>query len=269
MRPLLVCYILCSPDWYLIWQHLTYSVPFPDSTVRYCLVPACTVFDSDGCRTRFSGSPRIKSAIIFRSVYSAVSDVFVSHENAMHVHIKIIWLLWKTVFVKCGGNLLGFVIFQTGSRTEDEQLYGTTISPLLTNVSQKVFRKNSSEFEHCGVNDCQDPDVIMESADKYEPSSQTALYVLIGCLTGFALLSAVIIVFATNNPEKSDHSIDYRLENHGKWFISSLSFCKVLLSCEHRNKWKEFFRRSLIVRMSKKVETTQRIDLKTSVLSEQ
>jgi len=118
--------------------------------------------------------------------------------------------------VKCGGNLLGFVIFQTGSRTEDEQLYGTTLSPILTNVSQKVFRKNSSEFEHCGVNDCQDPDVIMESADKYEPSSQTALYVLIGCLTGFALLSAVIIVFATNNPEESDHSIDYRLENHGK-----------------------------------------------------
>jgi len=55
----------------------------------------------------------------------------------------------------------------------------------------------------------------MESADKYEPTSQTALYVSIGCLTGFAFLSAGIIVFATNNPEENDHSIDYQLENHG------------------------------------------------------
>jgi len=116
--------------------------------------------------------------------------------------------------MKCGGNLLGFVIFQAGSRTQDEQLYGTTLSPIVTNVSLNVFRRNSSEFEHCGVNDCQDPDVIKDTADKYEPSLQSALYIFIGCLTGFVLLSIIIIVFGTKNPGKSDESIDSRLDDY-------------------------------------------------------
>jgi len=57
------------------------------------------------------------------------------------------------------------------------------------------------------VNDCQDPDVINTSSEQYEPASPTVFYIVIGCMASFEIVSSLIILFGTRNPEEVGRSV--------------------------------------------------------------
>jgi len=108
---------------------------------------------------------------------------------------------------KCCGNLVSFAIFHAGKQNLNEQSNSSTQNPLQGNPFQKHNGTASSEFDHCGVNDCQDPDVINTSSEQYEPSSPTVFYIVIGCMAGFEIVSSLIILFGTRNPEEGGRSV--------------------------------------------------------------
>jgi len=57
-----------------------------------------------------------------------------------------------------------------------QALYSTT--PLYTENITATFQ--SSIYQYCGANDCQNAEIVEESIDQYVPTNQITLYVLTG-----------------------------------------------------------------------------------------
>ena len=47
----------------------------------------------------------------------------------------------------------------------------------------------------CGRNDCQDPNVTDQNLNRYEPASETLVYILIGVTAGLVVIAILIQIF--------------------------------------------------------------------------
>ena len=96
------------------------------------------------------------------------------------------------------GNLLNYAILYGGKTplpNNDENTTSTT--PATRNLLI------------CGANDCQDPNITSANLNRYEPASQTLVYILIGVTAGLVVVAIFIqscFVEAINS-QTSEYSI--------------------------------------------------------------
>jgi len=62
-------------------------------------------------------------------------------------------------------------------------------------VENETVVLSTSKYQYCGVNDCQNAEIIEESIDQYVPTNQITLYVLTGCLLLMMAMGLVCHVF--------------------------------------------------------------------------
>ena len=65
----------------------------------------------------------------------------------------------------------------------------------------------------CGKNDCQDPNVTSENLNRYEPASQTLVYILIGVTAGLVVLAMLIQGFLVESINPSDKDASTPISN--------------------------------------------------------
>ena len=61
----------------------------------------------------------------------------------------------------------------------------------------------------CGRNDCQDPNVTDQNLSRYEPTSETLVYILIGVTAGLVLLAIVVQTFFVINVHTNEKRIEF------------------------------------------------------------
>ena len=105
------------------------------------------------------------------------------------------------------GNLLNYAI-----------LYGglNQMSKILGNASSTIMTPIQRDLSICGKNDCQDPNVTNENLNRYEPASQTLVYILIGVTAGLVIMAMLIQIFFVESLIKSTKNIncDMLEDNH-------------------------------------------------------
>ena len=80
------------------------------------------------------------------------------------------------LFLQAFGNILSYAIFY-GGRAESTHTF--------------------QDLSICGRNDCQDPNITDQNSDRYEPASQTLIYILVGVMSGFVVVAMIIHFFLT------------------------------------------------------------------------
>ena len=90
------------------------------------------------------------------------------------------------MFLQAFGNILSYAIFYGGGAIVESDLGNST-------ESTPTFR----DLSICGRNDCQDPNITDQNSDRYEPASQTLIYILVGVMSGFVVVAMTIHFFLT------------------------------------------------------------------------
>lgn len=79
--------------------------------------------------------------------------------------------------------LYGFKV--SNDSGEDKQQ--ATEAPLGNNISATY--PNDNPYAYCGVNDCQDPEIVNESLDQYQPPNRTSVHILVLVAVSLSLSS--------------------------------------------------------------------------------
>ena len=90
------------------------------------------------------------------------------------------------MFLQAFGNILSYAIFYGGGAIFESDSGSST-------ESTPTFR----DLSICGKNDCQDPNITDQNSDRYEPASQTLIYILAGVMSGFVVVAMTIHFFLT------------------------------------------------------------------------
>ncbi|XP_077965697.1 protein unc-93 homolog A-like isoform X2 [Styela clava] len=119
------------------------------------------------------------------------------------------------------GNAISFAAL-SGSRQniESDEIANVTIASEYTKMISTTASQfaNRSEYYHCGVNDCQDPEIVEENLNQYVPPDKISTYILVSAACGINLISFVIHAFIYPGIGKFGHKL-YNLDKEISLFL--------------------------------------------------